>query len=60
MNEFVIHLGPNSLVEFEADHEESNCSATHADTGPFTMTGDRAKRVERHRKGRFTVTQCDG
>jgi glucose-1-phosphate cytidylyltransferase len=60
MNDFTIHLGPNSFIEYEDDHEESNWTVTLADTGPTTMTGGRVKRVERHLDGRFMVTYGDG
>jgi glucose-1-phosphate cytidylyltransferase len=60
MNDFTIHLGPNSFIEYEADHEESNWTVTLADTGPTTMTGGRVKRIERHLDGRFMVTYGDG
>jgi glucose-1-phosphate cytidylyltransferase len=60
MNDFTIHLGPQSHVEYFADHAEVDWKVTLADTGANTMTGGRVKRVARHVDGRFLVTYGDG
>jgi glucose-1-phosphate cytidylyltransferase len=60
MNDFTIHLGPHSHVEYFADHDEVDWKVTLADTGANTMTGGRVKRVSRHLDGRFMVTYGDG
>jgi glucose-1-phosphate cytidylyltransferase len=60
MNDFTIHLGPQSRVEYFADHDEVDWQVTLADTGAGTMTGGRVKRVARHLDGQFMVTYGDG
>ncbi|MBU3700558.1 MAG: glucose-1-phosphate cytidylyltransferase [Acidimicrobiia bacterium] len=60
MNDFTIHLGPQSFIEYRDDHEEANWIVTVADTGATTMTGGRVKRIERHVDGPFIVTYGDG
>jgi glucose-1-phosphate cytidylyltransferase len=60
MNDFTIHLGPQSHVEYFADHGEDDWIVTLADTGAGTMTGGRVKRVARHIDGPFIVTYGDG
>ena len=60
MNDFTIHLGPESHVEYFADHGEDDWIVTLADTGAATMTGGRVKRVARHIDGPFIVTYGDG
>jgi glucose-1-phosphate cytidylyltransferase len=60
MNDFTIHLGPQSRVEYFADHAEVDWKVTLADTGANTMTGGRVKRVARHLDGQFMVTYGDG
>jgi len=60
MNDFTIHLGPQSHVEYFADHGEDDWSVTLADTGATTMTGGRVKRIARHLDGAFIVTYGDG
>jgi glucose-1-phosphate cytidylyltransferase len=60
MNDFTIHLGPQSSVEYFADHGEVDWRVTLADTGATTMTGGRVKRVARHLDGPFIVTYGDG
>ena len=60
MNDFTIHLGPQSRVEYFADHGEVDWRVTLADTGANTMTGGRVKRVARHIDGPFIVTYGDG
>jgi glucose-1-phosphate cytidylyltransferase len=60
MNDFTIHLGPQSHVEYFADHGEDDWVVTLADTGASTMTGGRVKRVARHIDGPFIVTYGDG
>jgi glucose-1-phosphate cytidylyltransferase len=60
MNDFTIHLGPQSYIEYRADHEEADWVVTVADTGATTMTGGRVKRIERHVDGPFMVTYGDG
>ncbi len=60
MNDFTIHLGPNSRVEYFADHGEVDWKVTLADTGATTMTGGRVKRVARYLDGPFIVTYGDG
>jgi glucose-1-phosphate cytidylyltransferase len=60
MNDFTIHLGPQSYVEYFADHGEVDWTVTLADTGATTMTGGRVKRVARHLDGPFIVTYGDG
>ena len=60
MNDFTIHLGPQSHVEYFADHGEDDWSVTLADTGATTMTGGRVKRIARHLDGPFIVTYGDG
>jgi len=60
MNDFTIHLGPKSHVEYFADHSEVDWTVTLADTGATTMTGGRVNRVARHLDGSFIVTYGDG
>jgi glucose-1-phosphate cytidylyltransferase len=60
MNDFTIHLGPQSHVEYFADHDEVDWQVTLADTGATTMSGGRVKRVARHLDGAFMVTYGDG
>ena len=60
MNDFTIHLGPKSHIEYFDDHAEVDWQVTLADTGANTMTGGRVKRVARHLDGPFIVTYGDG
>src|SRR5262245_40048479 len=60
MNDFTIHLGPQSRVEYFPDHAEVDWQVTLADTGANTMTGGRVKCVARHLDGQFMVTYGDG
>lgn len=60
-NDFTIHLGSKTCVEFLDSHDEQDFRVTLADTGQETMTGGRIKRVQRHIDGdTFLVTYGDG
>lgn len=60
-NDFTIHLGPKTRIDYLDSHAEQDFQVTLADTGQDTMTGGRIKRVERHVDGdTFMVTYGDG
>lgn len=59
--DFTVHLGRESDIQFYDRHEESDWSVTVADTGAATMTGGRVNKIERFVKGeRFLATYGDG
>jgi glucose-1-phosphate cytidylyltransferase len=60
-NDFTIHLGQKSHIEYKGTHKEQDFCVTLADTGQDSMTGGRIRRIENHVKGeRFMVTYGDG
>ena len=60
-NDFSIHLGENSSIEYHDSHLEQDFEVTLADTGQNTMTGGRIKLVEKYISGdTFMVTYGDG
>ena len=60
-NDFTIHLGNRTRVDYHDAHDEQDFQVTLADTGQETMTGGRIKRVERFVDGDlFMVTYGDG
>ena len=60
-NDFTIHLGSKTRIDYLDTHDEQNFRVTLADTGQETMTGGRIKRIQRHIDGdTFMVTYGDG
>jgi glucose-1-phosphate cytidylyltransferase len=60
-NDFTIHLGSKTRIDYLDTHAEQDFQVTLADTGLETMTGGRVKRVARHIEGdTFMVTYGDG
>jgi glucose-1-phosphate cytidylyltransferase len=60
-NDFTVHLGNRTTIEYHGRHTESDWTVTVVDTGADTMTGGRVKGVERFVAGeRFMVTYGDG
>jgi len=60
-NDFTIHLGDKTRMEFNNSHEEQGFRVTLADTGAATMTGGRVARVRRYVEDElFMVTYGDG
>jgi glucose-1-phosphate cytidylyltransferase len=60
-NDFTIHLGSKTRVDYLDRHDEQDFLVTLADTGQETMTGGRIKRVERYiPDDTFMVTYGDG
>lgn len=60
-NDFTIHLGRKTRLEFHDAHPEQDFAVTLADTGQETMTGGRLRRVHRHVRGTtFLMTYGDG
>jgi glucose-1-phosphate cytidylyltransferase len=60
-NDFTIHLGSNTRVEYLDAHAEQDFQVTLVDTGQETMTGGRVKRVQQLIPGEtFMVTYGDG
>ena len=60
-NDFTVHLGSKSRIDFGGAHSEEDFRVTLTDTGLETMTGGRIKRVEKYIDGdTFLVTYGDG
>ncbi len=60
-NDFTIHLGRRSHVDYNGSHAEQDFSVTLADTGASTMTGGRIRRIRPYiGTERFMVTYGDG
>ena len=60
-NDFTIHLGNKTRIDYLDTHDEQDFHVTLADTGQETMTGGRIKRIQRHVDGdTFMVTYGDG
>jgi glucose-1-phosphate cytidylyltransferase len=60
-NDFTICLGSQHQVSYHDAHAEQDFNVTLAETGLYTMTGGRVKRVERYLDGdTFMVTYGDG
>jgi glucose-1-phosphate cytidylyltransferase len=60
-NDFTIHLGSKTRIDYLDTHDEQDFRVTLADTGQETMTGGRIKRIQRHIDGdTFMVTYGDG
>jgi glucose-1-phosphate cytidylyltransferase len=60
-NDFTIHLGHKTRIDYLDTHGEQDFRVTLADTGQDTMTGGRIKRVERHiDSDTFMATYGDG
>ena len=60
-NDFTIHLGHKTRIDYLDTHGEQDFQVTLADTGQDTMTGGRIKRVEHHiDSDTFMVTYGDG
>jgi glucose-1-phosphate cytidylyltransferase len=59
--DFTLHLGPERQVDYHGLSEEKDWTITFADTGLYTNTGGRIKRIEQHLEGDdFLVTYGDG
>ena len=59
--DFTVHLGDHSRIEYHGAHDESDWLVTVADTGANTMTGGRIKRIRGFVDGeRFLCTYGDG
>ena len=50
-NDFTIHLGSKTRIDYLDTHDEQDFRVTLADTGQETMTGGRIKRIQRHIDG---------
>jgi glucose-1-phosphate cytidylyltransferase len=60
-NDFTIHLGTKTRIDYLDTHDEQDFRITLAETGQETMTGGRIKRIKRYIKGdTFMVTYGDG
>ena len=61
-NDFTIGLGGRRRIEFHGEHDEQDFQVTLADTGQFTMTGGRVRRVKKYigDDSTFLVTYGDG
>jgi glucose-1-phosphate cytidylyltransferase len=60
-NDFTIHLGSKTRIDYLGSHGEQDFHVTLAETGPETMTGGRVKRIQRHVDGdTVMVTYGDG
>jgi glucose-1-phosphate cytidylyltransferase len=60
-NDFTIHLGSKTRIEYVDAHAEQDFQVTLVETGEETMTGGRVKRVERFiADDTFMVTYGDG
>lgn len=60
-NDFTVHLGADSQIVYQNNHEEQGFQISLIDTGLGTMTGARIKRVQRYLTGdSFMVTYGDG
>jgi glucose-1-phosphate cytidylyltransferase len=60
-NDFTIHLGSKTRLDYHDSHGEQDFQVTLADTGQETMTGGRVKRIQRHIDAdTFMVTYGDG
>lgn len=60
-NDFTVMLGRENQTTIHGAHEEQDFQVTLADTGAFTMTGGRIKRIEKYVDGdTFMVTYGDG
>jgi glucose-1-phosphate cytidylyltransferase len=59
--DFTVHLGSKTSIEYHGEHDENDWTVTVVDTGQETQTGGRVKRVERFLGGeRCLVTYGDG
>lgn len=59
--DFTIKLGPESSIDFYNQHDEGNWKVTLADTGLFTNTGGRIKKIEKYvQEEHFMITYGDG
>jgi glucose-1-phosphate cytidylyltransferase len=60
-NDFTIHLGRESSIEYQGEHAEQDFNVTLAETGIDTMTGGRVKAAAAYVENeRFMVTYGDG
>ena len=60
-NDCTVQLGKKNLITYQSNHQEQDFNITLVDTGLYTMTGGRIKRIEPYIKtDKFMVTYGDG